>query len=191
MMIRRVKIRRMPSLKAAGEKQVQLHMHMRTTLVNAAASVTENAQRRACFYLLPGADQGGGQMRIEREVRTAAPLMPHHDVASVIAQAGGGCGIHHHAIGDRAYCVLRIAFGIALQRFDVQALVKACIDDAAADTARVTYKAELPALPGCGRGPVEVTVHELEELRGRVKQRVVGGGQLQLLRRQDAGEQAE
>jgi hypothetical protein len=57
-MIRRGKARRVPFVEAAGEKQVQLHMHMRTALVDAAAGVAERAQRRASLHLLAGGDVG-------------------------------------------------------------------------------------------------------------------------------------
>ena len=190
MMVGGGKIGGVPGLEAAGEKEVQLHMHMGAALVDAAAGVAEDAQRGARLHLLPGADAGRCEVCVEGVVGAAAPVVPHHDVAAVVALACRGGHVHHGAVGDGPHLVLRVSFGIALQGLDVETLVKASVGDAAADAAGIAHKAELAALPGGGFGAFEVAVNELEEVRRRVKQCVVGGGQLKLLGLQLPCEQA-
>lgn len=86
------------------------------------------------------------------------------------------------------------AFGVAVDRFDIEAFVKAGVADLATDAAGVADETEFAAFPGGGGLAFEGAVDELVEVAsGIAEEGVVGGGEAEfeggLLGDEGAGEE--
>ena len=73
--------------------------------------------------------------------------MLDHDVASVVRITGDGIDVNYFAIGDRADFIERLAVRVAMHRANVDAFVKARVNQTARRLDRVAHKTVLPAFP--------------------------------------------
>jgi hypothetical protein len=133
----------------------------------------------------------GIEVGVERVEGALAPVVLEDDVAPVIAMRSGLRDVNHAARCNGEDVVEGFAFGITMQRFDVEALMKTGVGDLAADAPWVAHKTKLPAFPRRGSLSFKGAVHELVKLRASTAEKgVIFGGKAQFESADLSGEEA-
>jgi hypothetical protein len=164
-----------PGVEMIAVKKIQLEMNVGAFLGNAFARVAGPAHDGD---FLPGphgpahaqAALDFRQMGVERVNLHPADMVQQDDVAAIIGERRFVVDVGHHAIGGGHDRVDGFAGAVALEAFDVQALVH--LPAIGADAA------EGAGDPGLARGWDKITF-----LAARFKEGLVGGGKLERLRR--------
>src|ERR1043166_510609 len=123
-------------------------MHVRPRQIYSRAGVTHARDSFAALDELTRLHSDRAQVAVETVVIAATQTMLDHDVVAVVRMRRHAIRVNHFASGDRAHFVERLAALVALQRTDIDPLVKAGVDQAGARLHRVAHETVLRALPG-------------------------------------------
>jgi len=113
-----------PFLEMIVQHQIQLDVHMGALAINAIAGVPHDAELIPLLDVLSGVHGDRAQVAIEAVVFATIESMFDHDIPAVIRIARRLAGVHHHARGNRPDGIGRLAAGVALERFDIDAFVQ-------------------------------------------------------------------
>src|SRR2546423_4140749 len=136
-----------PFLEFAREHQIQFQMQMRALAIDSHTGVTHYRDVLPAMHRVAGSNVNFIEMPIQTEIRRAIPTMFDHDVFPVVRISGDRIGVDNFAIGDRAHFVQRLASLIAMKTANVDAFMKAGIDNDRARLFRVTHETVLAAFP--------------------------------------------
>src|ERR1051325_5724162 len=103
-------------------------------------------------------------MAVETVVIGAVPAMFHHDILAVIGKARDQVCVDDRARGNGAHRIERFALLIALERADVDAFMKASVNNPSRRLDRIADESILTALPRCRLNPFEVALDILIKL---------------------------